>query len=190
MDGERSMETHTLPYVKQVASGNLLHDAGSSHWSSATTQKGGSLILASWATRHLPAHLPPSGAWLCPAPSHHHPPMGIQFCRGCLWHVPLSSLAVKKLSPSLLGWRKEIKRKRKWEWETSKLQRERHIRHLGSTASFFLALLEEQAKPRSALGSQYFTQRRHKRMVEVHADKWRVPWKHLPGHDNPLHRNF
>lgn len=40
---------------------------------------------------------------------------------------------------------------------------------------FFLALLEEPAKPRSALGSQYFTQRRHKRMVEVHADKRRVP---------------
>ena len=40
-DGERSMETYTLPYVKQVASGNLLHDAGSSHWSSATTEKGG-----------------------------------------------------------------------------------------------------------------------------------------------------
>ena len=31
MDGERSMETHTLPYVKQVASGNFLDAAGNSN---------------------------------------------------------------------------------------------------------------------------------------------------------------
>ena len=31
MNGESSMETHTLPYVKQTASGNLLDDSGSSN---------------------------------------------------------------------------------------------------------------------------------------------------------------
>ena len=30
-DLETNMETHTLPYVKQIASGNLLYDVGSSH---------------------------------------------------------------------------------------------------------------------------------------------------------------
>ena len=28
MNGESSIEIHTLTYVKQIASGNLLHDAG------------------------------------------------------------------------------------------------------------------------------------------------------------------
>ena len=35
------METYTLPYVKQITSGNLLYDSGSSNWSSVTTQRGG-----------------------------------------------------------------------------------------------------------------------------------------------------
>ena len=30
MDGESSMETYTLPYVKQITSGNFPYDAGSS----------------------------------------------------------------------------------------------------------------------------------------------------------------
>ena len=37
MNGERSMEAHTLPHVKQRASGNLLYDSGSSNWGSVTT---------------------------------------------------------------------------------------------------------------------------------------------------------
>ena len=32
-----SIKTYTLPYVKQIASGNLLYDAGSSIWCSVTT---------------------------------------------------------------------------------------------------------------------------------------------------------
>ena len=31
MNGESSMETYTLPYVKQIANGNLLYDVGSSN---------------------------------------------------------------------------------------------------------------------------------------------------------------
>ena len=30
-DLETNMETYALPYVKQIASGNLLYDVGSSH---------------------------------------------------------------------------------------------------------------------------------------------------------------
>ena len=39
--GERSVETHTLPYVKQIASGSLMYDAGSSDWCPGTTYNGG-----------------------------------------------------------------------------------------------------------------------------------------------------
>ena len=35
--GESSMEAYTLPYVKQIASGNLLYDSGNSNWGSMTT---------------------------------------------------------------------------------------------------------------------------------------------------------
>ena len=38
---ERSMETYILPYVKQIASGNLLYDAGSSAQYSMTTWNDG-----------------------------------------------------------------------------------------------------------------------------------------------------
>jgi len=34
--GERSMEAYTLPYVKQIASGNLLYDSGNSNQGSVT----------------------------------------------------------------------------------------------------------------------------------------------------------
>ena len=37
MNGESNMETYTLPYVKQMASGNLLCDTGSSTQCSVTT---------------------------------------------------------------------------------------------------------------------------------------------------------
>jgi len=37
MNGESSMEIYTLPYVKQIASGNLLYDLRNSNWSSVTT---------------------------------------------------------------------------------------------------------------------------------------------------------
>ena len=40
-NGETSMETYTLPYVKQIASGNLMYDSGNSNWGSVTTQRGG-----------------------------------------------------------------------------------------------------------------------------------------------------
>ena len=42
-EGEKLREYHgnVLPYVKQVASGNLLYDTGSSHWCSVTTQRDG-----------------------------------------------------------------------------------------------------------------------------------------------------
>ena len=46
MNGESSLETYTLTYVKQVASGNLLYsviwesDSGNSNWGSVTTQRG------------------------------------------------------------------------------------------------------------------------------------------------------
>ena len=37
MNKDRSMETHTLPYIKQIASGNLLYASENSNWRSATT---------------------------------------------------------------------------------------------------------------------------------------------------------
>ena len=37
MNGESSMKTYTLPYVKQIASGNLLYDSRISNWCSVTT---------------------------------------------------------------------------------------------------------------------------------------------------------
>ena len=37
VNGEGSMETYTLPYIKLVASGNLLWDTGSSTQCSVTT---------------------------------------------------------------------------------------------------------------------------------------------------------
>ena len=40
-NGESSMEAHTLPYVKWIASGNLLCDSGNSNQGSVTTQRGG-----------------------------------------------------------------------------------------------------------------------------------------------------
>ena len=40
-EGETNMETYTLPYFKQIASGNLLYDSGSSNLCSVTTQRGG-----------------------------------------------------------------------------------------------------------------------------------------------------
>ena len=39
-NGESSMK-HTLPYVKQIASGNLMCDKGSSTWCSVKTERGG-----------------------------------------------------------------------------------------------------------------------------------------------------
>ena len=37
MYGQTNMETYTWPYVKWVASGNLLYDSGNSNWGSVTT---------------------------------------------------------------------------------------------------------------------------------------------------------
>ena len=39
-NGESSMETYTLPYVKQIASGNLLYDSGRANQCSVITQRG------------------------------------------------------------------------------------------------------------------------------------------------------
>ena len=36
-NGENSMETYTLPYVKEMASGNLLYDSGNSNQASGAT---------------------------------------------------------------------------------------------------------------------------------------------------------
>ena len=36
-NGDSSMETHTLPYIKQTAKGNLLHDSGNPNLGSVTT---------------------------------------------------------------------------------------------------------------------------------------------------------
>ena len=36
-NGESSMKTYVLPYVKQIASGNFLYDSGNSDWCSVTT---------------------------------------------------------------------------------------------------------------------------------------------------------
>ena len=41
MNGNSSMEAHTLTHVKQTAKGNLLYDSGNSHWGSVVTQRGG-----------------------------------------------------------------------------------------------------------------------------------------------------
>ena len=40
-NGESSMETYTLPYVKQPASGNSLYDSGNSNPGSGTTYRAG-----------------------------------------------------------------------------------------------------------------------------------------------------
>ena len=32
MNGKGIVEAYTLPYVKQIASGNLLYDSGNSNW--------------------------------------------------------------------------------------------------------------------------------------------------------------
>ena len=37
VSGESSMETYTLPYVKWIATGNLLHDSRNSNRGSVTT---------------------------------------------------------------------------------------------------------------------------------------------------------
>ena len=37
MNGERSIEAYTSPPVKEIASGNLLYDSGTSSWCSVTT---------------------------------------------------------------------------------------------------------------------------------------------------------
>ena len=37
-NGENSMEAYTLPYVKQVANGNLPYDSGDSNGGSVTTE--------------------------------------------------------------------------------------------------------------------------------------------------------
>ena len=37
MSGQSSMEGYRLPYVQQMAGGNLLYDSGNSHWASVTT---------------------------------------------------------------------------------------------------------------------------------------------------------
>ena len=36
-NGKSSMETYTLPYVKQIANGNLLYDSGNLNLGSVTT---------------------------------------------------------------------------------------------------------------------------------------------------------
>ena len=36
-----SIETYTLPYVKELASRNFLYDAGTQSWCSVTTSRGG-----------------------------------------------------------------------------------------------------------------------------------------------------
>ena len=41
MNRESSIETYTLPCVKQIANGKLLNSAGSSAWCSVMTQSGG-----------------------------------------------------------------------------------------------------------------------------------------------------
>ena len=41
MNGDGSMDTCTLSYVKQIASENLLHDSGSANWCSVITWRSG-----------------------------------------------------------------------------------------------------------------------------------------------------
>ena len=41
MSGESSVEAYTLPYVKWIASGNLMYDSRSSNRGSVTTSRGG-----------------------------------------------------------------------------------------------------------------------------------------------------
>ena len=40
-NGESSMETYTLPYVKQIASETFLYDSGNSDWGCMTTRRVG-----------------------------------------------------------------------------------------------------------------------------------------------------
>ena len=37
-NGESSMETYTLPYLKYITSGNLLYDSGNSPWGSVNLE--------------------------------------------------------------------------------------------------------------------------------------------------------
>ena len=38
--GESNRETYALPYVKQIANGNLLYDSGNSNWGSVNNLEG------------------------------------------------------------------------------------------------------------------------------------------------------
>ena len=40
-NGESSLDIYTLPYIKQIASGNLPYDSGNSNGGSGTAERGG-----------------------------------------------------------------------------------------------------------------------------------------------------
>ena len=41
INGESSLDAYTLPYIKQIASGNLLYYSGNSNWGSVTIYRDG-----------------------------------------------------------------------------------------------------------------------------------------------------
>ena len=47
------MHAYTLPYVKQIASGNLLCDSGNSDWSSVDNLEGWDEVGGSRGRRHM-----------------------------------------------------------------------------------------------------------------------------------------
>ena len=52
-NGEATMHAYTLPYVKQIASGNLLCDSGNPDWCSVDNLEGWDEVGGSRGRRHM-----------------------------------------------------------------------------------------------------------------------------------------
>ena len=52
-NGESTMNAYTLPYVKQIVSGNLLYGSGNSNWCSVDNLEGWDEVGGSRGRRHM-----------------------------------------------------------------------------------------------------------------------------------------
>ena len=82
---ESSMETYTLPYVKQIAGGNLLYDSGSSNWCSVTTYRDdmGWEVGQNFKREETYLYL-----WLIHVDAWQKP---IQYCKAIIFHFKTNS---------------------------------------------------------------------------------------------------
>ena len=79
-NGETSMETYTLPYVKYIASGNLLYDAGRSN----PTEKGGRGWEAGGSYKKEGSYL---YLWLIHVDTWQKP---IQYCKAIIFQLKIN----------------------------------------------------------------------------------------------------